>query len=111
MAACPFVAPTTTKQVVFVTINQQGQNCPTVNADPIVITSHQSIRWVYVGAGTKWDVRFKDPPPFENGDHYHAGNHDTGAVNSGLREGSYSYRYSVEANGQKLDPTVIIKVP
>lgn len=80
---------------------------PAVDQDEIEIwsTKGEEVEWSCDHAGQEFYICFGGKSPFKQR-HFHSRNNQSGPVRPGA---SGSYKYSIEIDGQVLDPTVIIK--
>lgn len=90
-----------------VNILHRPGNKPAVDQDKIEIwsTRNEEVEWVCDHPGQEFYICFEKRSPFQQ-QHFHSGNNRSGPIQPGA---SGSYKYSIEVNGQVLDPTVIIK--
>lgn len=103
------VPPSKGPQRITVKIKHNPGNAPSVDQDSVHVwaTQGDEIEWVCDNPSKDFRVRFEDKTPF-NQSEYHSKNNRTGAVKTDAKG---SYKYSVEIDGKKLDPDVIVHPP
>ena len=96
-------------QRVTIKIKHNPGQPPSVDRDPVEIwaTQGDEIEWVCDNPTKDFHVRFEGKTPFNNSE-YHSKNNRTGAVKTNA---TGRYKYTVEIDGKKLDPDVIVHPP
>jgi hypothetical protein len=90
-----------------ITIDVGSSGIPTVYPDTIVVDRDKGdyeVEWV-CPSGKQYYVCFVYESPFEQR-HFHSGNGRSGRAKD---TATGRYKYTVEVDGQILDPTIIIK--
>lgn len=80
---------------------------PGVDQDSIEIwsTKGEQVEWACDNPSKEFYICFGENTPFQQ-QHFHSTGNKSGPIKSGA---SGKYKYSIEIDGQVLDPTVIIK--